>query len=73
MPAEQVIHIAKKLGYKHRLAYRHVDFINESMLPFHLGIRKTHPLANDLIAKVDEVVVGETFLKKVDDIVSRYR
>ncbi len=73
MPPEQATHRAKILGYQNKLAYRHADFISNSLIPFHIGLRKPHPLANDFISEVDAVVGSEQFLKDVQKILSSYR
>jgi len=73
MPPEQAIYLAKKFGYQHDVAYRHVDFINDSLIPFHIGVRQSHPLANELTSEVDVIVGSEKFRKQVQDIVDRYR
>lgn len=73
MPPEQAIFIAKEFGYEHKIAYRHVDFINDSLIPFHLGVRQSHPIANELISEIDAVVGSENFRKQVQEIVERYR
>lgn len=73
MPPEQATYKAKILGYQNMLAYRQVDFINDSMIPFHIGLRKSHPLANEFISEVDAIVASEQFLKEVQTIVRSYR
>lgn len=73
MPPEQAIFIAKEFGYEDKIAYRHVDFINDSLIPFHLGVRRSHPIANELIAEIDSFVKSEHFRKRVQEIVASYR
>ncbi|WP_413698489.1 substrate-binding periplasmic protein [Psychromonas sp. KJ10-10] len=70
---EQAKYLAKKFGYQHLIAYRHVDFINDSQIPFHLGVRQSHPFARELTEEVDVVLKNEVFRKQVQDIVARYR
>tara|TARA_R110001583_G_scaffold7720_10_gene38013 strand:- start:37991 stop:38755 length:765 start_codon:yes stop_codon:yes gene_type:complete len=70
---EQAKYIAKKFGYQEMIAYRHVDFINDSLIPFHIGVRQSHPLARELTDKVDVVLKNDVFHKQVQDIVARYR
>lgn len=73
MPPEQAIYLAKKLGYENAITYRPVDFINDSLIPFHIGVRQSHPAANELISEIDAVVGSEMFRKQVNDIVENYR
>ena len=73
MPPEQATYIAKTSGYQDKIAYRHVDFINDSLIPFHLGVRQSHPLANELISEIDTIVESEGFLQQVNQIVESYR
>ncbi|MFT5219720.1 MAG: polar amino acid transport system substrate-binding protein [Gammaproteobacteria bacterium] len=73
MPPEQAIYIAKNSGYQDKIAYRQVDFINDSLIPFHLGVRQSHPLANALISEIDRVAGSDTFLTQVQGIVESYR
>lgn len=70
---EQSKYIAKKFGYEEMIAYRHVDFINDSLIPFHIGIRQSHPLAGELTDKIDVVLKNDVFRKQVLDLVARYR
>jgi len=73
MPPEQAIYIAKKFGYQQNIAYRHVDFITDSLIPFHIGIRQSHPLANELASDIDVVLESEMFRRQVQEVVDRYR
>lgn len=70
---EQAKYIAKKFGYQQMIAYRHVAFINDSLIPFHIGVRQSHPLARELTEKVDVVLKSDLFRKQVEEIVARYR
>ncbi len=73
MPPEEASYKAKVLGYQDKLAYRQVNFINDALIPFHIGIRKSHPLAKDFISEVDAVLGNDQFLKEVKKIQSSYR
>jgi|TARA_R110002049_G_scaffold119991_5_gene274348 polar amino acid transport system substrate-binding protein len=73
MLPEQAIYKASTLGYPNKIAYRQVNFISDSLISFHIGLRKSHPLATDFISEVDAVVGSEQFLKEVQKIVSSYR
>jgi polar amino acid transport system substrate-binding protein len=73
MLPEQAIYKAKTLGYLKNMAYRQVGFINDSLIPFHIGLRKSHPIASDFIAEVEAVVGSKQFLEELQKIVSGYR
>ncbi len=73
MMPEQAIYLARKFGYQDQLAYRRVDFIPESNIPFHLGVRGGHPFAGALINKVDQIIQTEAFQQAMIELQDRYR
>lgn len=73
MPPEQAIYIATKFGYRDLLAYQRVQFIPDSVIPFHVGIRKSYPNAEAIIMAIDGVLASQQFKTERQKIVDRYR
>jgi polar amino acid transport system substrate-binding protein len=73
MPAEQAVDIARRLGYDDQIVYQPVRFIPNASIPFHVGIRRSHPEASDLIPRIDEVLRSREYSLISGNILSRYR
>ncbi|HET8905062.1 MAG TPA: ABC transporter substrate-binding protein [Saccharospirillum sp.] len=73
MPPEQAVAIARRLGYNGQLAFHPVDFIPNARIPFHLGLRRSHPDARALIERADSVLRSPGYQEAADRIVSVYR
>lgn len=61
MPAPQAIYLAQQFQYARFLEFVKVDFIPNAILPFHIGIRQTHPNAKQLIRTLDQLIQSESF------------
>jgi polar amino acid transport system substrate-binding protein len=72
-PAEDARFIAGKLGYTENLKIRKVDFIPNSMIPFHLGVSRQHPSANDVINQVDAIMQKPDFQSQLTTLIRSYR
>ncbi|MCP4065374.1 MAG: hypothetical protein GY740_19280 [Gammaproteobacteria bacterium] len=72
-PAEDARFIAGKLGYTENLKIRKVDFIPNSMIPFHLGVSRQHPSANDVINQVDAIMQKPDFQSQLTTLIKSYR
>ncbi len=73
MPPEQAVAIARRLGYDGQLAFHPVDFIPNARIPFHVGLRRSHPEAGALIERADSVLRSPGYQEAADRIVSGYR
>jgi polar amino acid transport system substrate-binding protein len=73
MPPEQAVYLAKKFGYQNDVAYTPVRFIPDSLIPFHIGIRKDHPKAYQIIQAVNQLKEDPQFQKDRQAIIDRYR
>ncbi|MEX1213731.1 substrate-binding periplasmic protein [Saccharospirillum sp.] len=73
MPPEQAVAIARRLGYAGQIAYHPVDFIPNARIPFHVGLRRSHPETRMLIERIDEVLRSPDFNDSADRIVAGYR
>ncbi len=73
MHPELAIYLAKNSGYEQNINYRAVDFINDSLIPLHIGIRRSHPDVNEVISEIDAALSSEKFRKQFDDMLESYR
>lgn len=73
MPPEQAVYLAKQFGYQNDVAYTPVRFISDSLIPFHIGIRKDHPKAKTIIEAVNKLEDNPKFQKDRQAIIDRYR
>lgn len=72
-PAEDARFIAEKLGYSKELKVRKVDFIPNSLIPFHIGVSRKHPFALELINQVDAVMQTPEFQSQRNTLIENYR
>lgn len=70
---EEARYIAKKLGYHKKLGFKKVDFIPDSTIPFHIGVRRTHPDAAHIIETIEAIQRLPSFRKKSEEILNKYR
>lgn len=73
MPPEQAIAIARRLGYESQVAYHPVDFIPNARIPFHVGLRLSHPKTDTVIERIDRVLRSADYSEAADRIVQEYR
>ncbi len=73
MPPEQAIAIARRLGYEGQVVYHPVDFIPNARIPFHVGLRLSHPQSDVVIERIDGVLSSESYREAADRIVEEYR
>lgn len=72
MPIEQAMHYTRQFGYQNFLAYQHVTFINDAVIPFHIGIRKSHPQAKRLLHDIEKILTSQEFKTGKQLIQERY-
>jgi polar amino acid transport system substrate-binding protein len=73
MTVEQAKYLADKLGYADKLMYKQVDFIPNSMVAFHIGVRRDFPQAARLVSELEELQLSERFSEVKLEILNRYR
>lgn len=72
MNLEEATYLAEIYGYKDLLMYTHVDFIPDSIIPFHLGVRKSHYNAVSIIEEMNDILLNEQFVQERAIIIDRY-
>ena len=72
-PAEDARFIAQKLGYSEKLKVRKVDFVPNSLIPFHIGVSRELPSAEAVINKVDAIMRDPEFQSQLDLLLESYR
>jgi polar amino acid transport system substrate-binding protein len=73
MPAEQAVEQARRFGYDDQIVYQPVGFMPNARIPFHVGIRRSHPEASDLLGRVDTVLSSQQYNLAVEKVLSKYR
>lgn len=73
MNLEQALFYAKKFKYIDRLDYIKVDFIPNSTVAIHVGVRKNHPNSEKMITEFDRVINTEIFKAERANIINRYK
>ncbi|MBL8994924.1 MAG: transporter substrate-binding domain-containing protein [Spirochaetia bacterium] len=72
MGPEQAVYYSRELGYLKQLGIKKVDFIPNSKIEFHVGIRKTFPGWREFITELDKVMKDPDFLKKKSAVIARF-
>lgn len=70
MSPEQALYYSQELGYTKQMGVRTVDFIPNSRIEFHIGIRKTFSGHREFISALDKVMKDPDFLKKKSEIIA---
>lgn len=61
----------RKLGILQEIVSIPAPYIAPSV-PFHLGIRKDHPRAAEILGHIDEVLRVPATQRRIEDVVRRY-
>ncbi len=72
MQPEQARYLAQQLGMEERLALQKVDFIPDSLIPFHLGIRSNHPNAAKLVQDLEQVLSSSAYQQQRQQLLDAY-
>lgn len=72
-PALDARSAARQLGYSDKLKVRKVDFIPNSLIPFHIGISRKHPSAMEVINQVDSVMQNPELQSQMKAVTESYR
>lgn len=72
-PAADARLTAQQLGYSKKLKVRKVDFIPNSLIPFHVGISRKLPSAMEVINQVDAVMQNPEFQSQRKILTESYR
>lgn len=65
--------LAAKHGYSAQLRMRSAEFITESLVPFHIGISRSSPGAEQIINQIESVMDRPMFQLRLEQLISRYR
>ena len=72
-PAADARLAAQQLGYSKKLRVRKVDFIPDSLIPFHVGISRQLPSSDEVINEVDAVMQNPEFQSQRKTLIESYR
>lgn len=72
-PAEDARLLAKQLGYSEKLRVRKVEFIPNSLIPFHLGVSRTLPHASEVIRQIDAIMQTPEYQSQASALIESYR
>jgi len=72
-PAADARLAAEQLGYSKTLKVRKVDFVPNSLIPFHVGISRKLPSATKVINQVDAVMQNPEFQSQRKSLTESYR
>ena len=70
---EQAAWFLADLGLQGTLQWQKVDFLPDSQVDFHLGLRKDLPRAAVYLASLDRAMLNTAFQKSLRDMLNRYR
>jgi Bacterial extracellular solute-binding proteins, family 3 len=70
---EEAKYIANNLGYGEKLGYVKVRFKTQNVIPFHLGVQKSHPQAGYIIEQINEVQSSPEFKQEALKIIKQYQ
>lgn len=73
MSQEQAFYYAERFGYTEQLGNAQVDFIPNSQVPFHIGLRRSLADSEQLIAEIDRAMLSAEFQARRHVIIERYR
>lgn len=73
MGLEQLVHLANESGYGDLYDYHKVDFIEDSLIPFHFGVSKKYDGAQALIKQLNQLQSHESFKINQSKILQSYR
>lgn len=73
MSAEQAQYYANQFGYTQQLRNAKVDFIPNSQVQFHLGLRQSLPDVEQVMARIDQAMADPAFQARQAEIIRRYR
>lgn len=70
---EEAKYIARSLGYSEQLGYTKVTFKTQNVVPFHLGIQRSHPKSQYIIQQINAVQRSPEFEQEAMQIIKRYQ
>lgn len=72
MSPEQALYYAQRFGYMNQLRHAKVDFIPNSQVQFHVGLRQSLPNVDAVMARIDQVMQSPEFQSKRKAIIGAY-
>lgn len=73
MSAEQAQYYANLYGYTEQLRNAKVDFIPNSQVQFHIGLRQSLPDVEQIMARIDQAMADPAFQARQEEIILQYR
>lgn len=73
MTEEHALYSASRYGYREQLRMKKVDFIPNSQVEFHIGLRKSHPRRAALMRAIDAAMAHPDFMARRKVIERKYR
>lgn len=73
MTVEHALYSANRYGYRDQLRMKKVDFIPNSLVEFHVGVRKSHPQHAVLMQAIDAAMARPEFVARKKVIERKYR
>jgi polar amino acid transport system substrate-binding protein len=72
MGPDQASKYAKQLGYEKQFGIRRASFIPDSMVQYHIGVRKSYPGSKALIDALDAAMLQPAFVQKSRAITAKF-
>ncbi|WP_250655395.1 hypothetical protein [Alkalimarinus coralli] len=70
---EEAISIAKELGYQDLIRIRKIELPSLNVIPFHIGIRKSHLESEKLIVSLNQLLQSDDFQQKSKQLILTYQ
>lgn len=70
---EEAMFLAKKLGYANKINFHRILFLTENNLPFHFGVRLSHPEYDAILTELNRVMESAEFQQKAKEIIEGYQ
>lgn len=70
---EEGMYLAREMGYEDKLLFRRIQFPSENSIPFHFGIRRSHPQYDRIMSELNRVVESKEFQDKAEALISSYQ
>lgn len=70
---EEAVSIAKELGYQDLICFRKIELPSLNVIPFHIGIRKSHPKSETLVTSLNALLQSDDFQQKSKQLILTYQ
>jgi len=73
MGPEQAVHYASQFGLRDKLVYVKAPFLKNSVIEFHIGIRKSHDNRDYIVSQIDKTIADTAFQQRYREVIGKYR